>query len=125
MHDEEKTKNELIEELNLLRRKKNNCSENRQQQVPCQQAQKRQQRVPIKTRIEFIGDFDIVEAHGVNISEGGICFKIDSDLPFELKYEQEGIVQQQRANLVWVRKSEARGYLLGLKFTDPEPYPEL
>lgn len=124
MLDEEKTKETLIEELKSLRQtiKQQGGTTD---ETPHQQAEKRQQRIPIKTRIEFIGDFDILEAQSVNISDGGICFHISSDLPFELRYEQEGIIHHQRAHLVWVKKSEGRGYLLGLKFTDPEPFPEL
>ncbi len=121
MQDEDKTKEELIAELKLLRQKIKDTDAPQQ----TDDSQKRQQRLPIKTRIEFIGDFDILEAQSVNISEGGICFQINSDLPFELRYEQEGIIQHQRAHLVWVRKSEGRGYMLGLKFSDPEPYPVL
>lgn len=124
MQDLEKTKAELIEELKLLRQKVEN-QDSEGNNNTSQRVQRRQERFPFKTRIEFIGDFDIVEAQGVNISEGGMCFQISSELPFELRYEKDELVQQKRAILVWVRKSDNKGYLLGLRFTNPEPFPEL
>jgi hypothetical protein len=73
--------------------------------------------------IEFIGDFDIVKAKGINLSEGGICFELSEALPFEMKLMHEGKILKFRAHLTWIKKLPAGGYRFGLKFVRPEPHP--
>ncbi len=78
----------------------------------------------IQAVIEFIADFDLVEARGVDLSEGGICFETDRDLPFEMQFDLAGGRYQKRAHLVWVRRIGGSRYRLGLQFVEPEPAPE-
>ena len=40
---------------------------------------------PVEAQIEFIRAFDIVEATGVDRSEGGICFDVPDTLCFDMK----------------------------------------
>jgi len=83
----------------------------------------RSPRVEIRTDIEFIADFDIVEARGVNISETGICFELSENLPFEIQFRIDGKLHRHRAYLVWAKRISEGGYRFGLEFVHPEPEP--
>jgi len=83
----------------------------------------RQKRKPLPTSIEFIGDFDLVEAHGVNISEGGICFEVQGGLPFEMRFQHQGKTYQKRGQIAWVKKRQDGSYQFGFMFVPPETYP--
>lgn len=81
----------------------------------------RMPRYPLNARIEFVGDFDVVNARGVNISDGGICLKLADELPFEMQFEHDGRRVQRRAHLVWLKRHEDDGgYHSGFKFVDEE-----
>jgi hypothetical protein len=80
----------------------------------------RQPRREIQADIEFIADFDLVRAEGIDLSEGGICFEVGRDLPFEMRFELEGRRRENRANLVWVRRIGDGRYRLGFQFVPPE-----
>ena len=124
MKDIRKTKAQLIAELDSARREietlrseletlkssKKSGSETLENRAP---------RHEIRTHIEFFADFDVIEARGINISEGGICMELDEDLPFEMRFELNGRMHQHRAHLVWVKRSSRGGYLLGLMFVRP------
>lgn len=126
MKDTNKTKAQLITELTEARRqiaelrsdietlksKKKDGSEALQDRSP---------REEIRTHIEFIADFDVIEAKGVNVSEGGICFELEEDLPFEMRFELNGELYQHRAHLVWVKRSANGGYVFGFMFVRPQP----
>ena len=124
MKDDQKTKHELIEELEAMRQQVEKLeselsmlkSENDNTKKPVSRAP----RFPLHATIEFIGDFDIISAKGVNISESGICFESKEDLPFEMQFETKGELQRYRAHLVWARRLDDGGYRFGLKFTDIE-----
>ena len=62
----------------------------------------RQPRKKLKADIEFIGDFDLIKAKAVNISDSGICFKTSSNLPFEMRYQHDGQTVSRRAHLIWL-----------------------
>ncbi|MFP4348946.1 MAG: PilZ domain-containing protein [Thermodesulfobacteriota bacterium] len=102
---------ELRSELDALKSKKKTGSDRLESRPPRQE---------IRTHVEFIADFDVIEARGINISEGGICFELDEDLPFEMRFELDGKLHQHRANLVWVKRSSGGGYLFGLMFVRPQ-----
>lgn len=78
-------------------------------------------RLPLESDVEFMGDFDILRARGVNISEQGICFEIREELPFEMRFTLHGQTQIRRAHCVWVRRLPAGGCHLGLRFVPPKP----
>ena len=71
--------------------------------------------------IEFIADFDIIQAKGINLSETGICFELEQDLPFEMKFELEGEEHIKRAHLIWVDQLPDGGFRFGLKFVSSLP----
>lgn len=73
-------------------------------------------RLEISADIEFIGDFDIVRARGVNLSGGGICFEISECLPFEMRFEANGEKHTHRARLVWLKRLEDGACRFGFEF---------
>lgn len=81
-------------------------------------------RIPLDARISFIGEFDIVEAMGVNLSAGGICIEMKDDMYYEMKFENEGSEISRRARLVWSRRLEKGGCRLGLEFVEDMPQDE-
>ena len=84
----------------------------------------RQPRKKLKADIEFIGDFDLIKAKAVNISDSGICFKTSSNLPFEMRYQYDGQTVSRRAHLIWLKHEKKNGYNFGLKFVTRKKYPQ-
>jgi hypothetical protein len=80
------------------------------------QAAARSHRVELDTEIEFVGDFDIVKAYGVNLSESGICFELEDSLLFEMRFARQGKVEQRRAQLIWVKNVEGGRSRVGFRF---------
>lgn len=76
-----------------------------------------QAREPLQVPISFIADFDILDAAGVDLSEGGICFETDAPLTFHLRFEHEGQTVDRHARLAWVSRTDG-GNRLGLRFVD-------
>jgi len=125
MKDENKTKPQLIEELNLMRQRVEELEEKidtleMEKEASDKAFENRSDRKDLHTHIEFITDFDIVEARGINISEGGISFELHEDLPFEMRFEYQGIPHHHRANLVWIKRLPSGGFRFGLMFIRPE-----
>ena len=81
----------------------------------------RPERVPMDGDIEFIADFDLLQAKGINISEGGIAFEITGGLPFEMRFKVKGQDQTFQAELVWMKRLPSGGYRMGLKFIGQGP----
>ena len=126
MSDTKKTKAELIRELASLRRKiAASCdSAGKAAAASVRKNARRKPRRAITADIEFIGDFDIVKAHGVNISSGGICLHMNSNMPFELKLYEKGKLRTYRAELVWLKQLSTGEYHFGFKFINDNPLPE-
>lgn len=126
MTESKKTRQALLHEITLLKRKLAAATKikkfggNMIQQKQPRQSPRRQ----IKADIEFIGDFDIVKAHGVNISRGGICLKLDKNMPFEMKLYQGNKQKTYRAELVWLKQLKEGEYHIGFKFINDTPLPE-
>ena len=78
-------------------------------------------RLPLESDVEFMGDFDILRARGVNVSGQGICFEVHEELPFEMRFDLHGQTQIRRAHCVWVRRLPAGGCHLGLRFVPSKP----
>lgn len=130
MSDAKKTKEQLIKELKTLRRKLSTLEPKpvhmKVKKSPTAKAAKpnpRTLRNTINADIEFIGDFDVIKARGVNISEGGICLKLADNLPFEFQFYRNSKLHQYRAQLVWLKKLPTGEYHFGFKFIDDEPLP--
>jgi hypothetical protein len=129
MSDTRKTKSELIDELNNLRKKiaKLEISPKHSAEkktAPATTSGTRGNRVPLKANIEFIGAFDLIKAKAVNVSESGISFKTSGDLPFEMRYKQNGETVTRTAHLIWVKHTEKGGYYFGLKFVSEKTLPQ-
>ncbi len=86
--------------------------------------QPRTPRKPFNADIEFIADFDILEAKGIDLSAGGVGFEVDGDLPFEMRFTAQGKEHHYRAHLIWAERLEEGGCRLGFKFVAPGTEPE-
>ena len=109
MDDYRKTKAQLIEEINYLRRKI--ASESRIGMA-------RPPRVDFEAGIELKSEFDTIYAKGINLSQNGICFEIEKPLLFSLRFEFEDKTHTRRAGLVWAKKIPENKYRFGLQFAD-------
>ena len=76
----------------------------------------------MRTHIEFVAGFDIIEARGLNVSDAGVCFETDEDLSFEMHFQVNGEVCYHRAHLVWLERVPDGGYRFGLMFARPTAY---
>lgn len=90
-----------------------------------QPSSSRATRTPLPVSIEFIGDFDIVEAHGINISEGGVCFELQTALPFEMRFKHQNEIQEKRCQLMWAKQLSNGNFQLGFMFIPPKAYPKI
>ena len=117
-------KNDLLNELQELRRRITSVEERislvEEERGTTEQAQPRSERLPLSARIEFIGDFDLLEAEGVDQSETGICFELGRPLPFDMQFMTDGELVSRRARLIWVKQLEGGRSRLGLRFIDPD-----
>jgi hypothetical protein len=128
MSDSRITKSALLAELKKLQniiallktQKKDTANKHKTASV---EKKSRETRRPFKVDIEFIGDFDLIKAKAVNVSEGGISLKTSCNLPFEMRYKQDGKTIRRRAHLVWVKHTENGGYNFGLKFVKGKTFP--
>jgi len=118
VEDEKKSREELLKEIAELRayvaELESRLASGPSGRDPC--PVERQARYPLDADIEFIGDFDVVRAKGVNISEGGICFEVHQELPFEMRFDVNGRQEYRRAHCVWMRRLPSGGYHFGLRF---------
>jgi hypothetical protein len=81
----------------------------------------RLQRNELQTEIQFIGDFGLLRARGVDLSEGGICFEVDEDIPFDMEFELDDATHQHRARLVWMKSLPNGRSRFGFEFTNAPP----
>jgi hypothetical protein len=124
MDDRQASREELLAELEALRARV--AALERRPAATAQHPQTaRPSRQPLQTRIEFIADFDVVAATGLDLSSGGICFESGQPLPFEMQFEIAGQQERRRAHLVWARPLADGGSRLGLRFVESEPFPTL
>jgi len=128
MSDIKKTKEQLIKELASLRRKLQKLEQVKKNVKTKPAGQKKVKRGAsrdsLTADIEFIGDFDVIKARGVNISEGGICLRLNDNLPFEFQMYRHGKLERYRAYPVWLKQLKTGEYHFGFKFIDDEPLPE-
>jgi len=108
MSDEQKTKGQLIKELDALRSKLT-----RPEAVSI-----RPPRFELNTKIELTGNVDIVEAQGVNLSKEGICFELPETLTFEMRFDFGEEVREHKAKLIWAKHLPEGKFRMGLKFIE-------
>lgn len=122
MKDEDKTKAQLIREIKEAREKIDAYEKVAEANRAAESSGfvQRTKRAELDADIEFIGDFDLLTAQGVNISDGGLCLKLNEDLPFEMQFYHKGEKKRKRAYLVWLRRHTSGGYHFGFKFADED-----
>ena len=81
----------------------------------------RPQRSELSTSIRFIGDFGLLEAKGIDLSDGGICFEVEGEIPFDLEFEHDGKTQQHRAHIVWMHRLPDGRSRFGFQFLSGAP----
>ena len=125
MQDGKKTKAQLISELNdvrgrlaALEGKVVSLGEDLAKEDDG--ASRRAAREELNTPIQFIGDFDLIEARGVDLSSGGICFDAEADIPFEMEFQTNGDTKKYRAHLVWMKPLGNGRSRLGFRFVANE-----
>jgi hypothetical protein len=127
MSDSRKTKSELIAELADLRKRIVELSiiskDAEKETAPSNPLKHRPPRRPLEADIELIGVFDLIEARGINLSEGGISLKTADNLPFEMRYTLDGKTITREAHLIWLKHTENGGYNFGFKFINEETFP--
>ncbi len=119
MKDEDKTKQQLIAELQDLRRQAE-TGPNDGSSASSDEQGKRSTRRPTQTPIEFVANFELVHAQGVDLSENGICFETSEDLQFELEFEVDGETHQHTAHLAWMRKVDSGNSRWGFELVSAE-----
>ena len=121
MQDSHKTKAQLIEELAELRdRLAARTDENAADAADAGDAT-RPERSRLQTSIQFIGDFGLVEAKGLDLSEGGIGFELEQDIPFDMEFEIDGELHQHRARMVWMQRLADGRSRFGFQFITAPP----
>jgi len=115
-----RTNEELLTEIELLKNRIKTLEGEPLDDASVDDDAKREVREVITTQIEFIGEFDVLEARGINISEGGVCFLLSDPLAFDMKFTSDDKIEQHRGHLVWVKKVDGEGFHFGIKFVNPE-----
>ena len=116
MRDTDMTKEQLISELTELRQQVETWRTEAPQRVGGSGEAQRSERLAVEAQIEFIRDFDIVEATGVDLSEGGICFDVSDTLCFDMKVTTPDEEEIHRGNLAWMRRLKDGRYRFGFEF---------
>jgi len=118
MQDHQKTKAQLIEELQELRSRLAVLeTKSPDTEKPLSS---RLQREELPTTIQFIGDFGLVQAQGIDWSEGGIGFELPEPIFFDMAFAFEGKTHHHRAQLVWMKTLANGRYCFGFQFVPVE-----
>jgi hypothetical protein len=112
-------KQELIGELQELRLQVQNLEKLMSVMAKGGGIQPRAPRRPLDSEIEMIGDFDIIEAEGVDISDSGICFDLKKPLYFFMRFTYNGAIVERYARLIWVKQNNNGYSRLGFQFEHP------
>jgi len=120
---EQPNKTELMGELHELRLQVQNLEKLISVMARVGSVQPRAPRRPLDSEIEMIGDFDIIEAEGVDISESGICFELKRPLYFFMRFPYNGAIIERYARLIWVKQNNKGFSRLGFQFEQPKQGP--
>ena len=121
MQDSQKTKAQLIEELAECRDRLAALTDESAADAAAAADATRPERSQLQTSIRFIGDFGLVEAKGLDLSEGGIGFEIEQDIPFDMEFEIDGELHQHRARMVWMQRLADGRSRFGFQFITAPP----
>lgn len=115
MTDVDKSRDELLDELDELRRHvaalEADLPEPRVRAL-------RLSREPSAAQVEFIAEFGAIEGAAVDISAGGLCLDVAERPLFRLTIERDGEHQKRHARLVWIQPHAGRGCRLGFEFVE-------
>ena len=84
----------------------------------------REEREEMEGNIEFMGDFDELQANGVDVSKGGLCLEVSKPLPFDIKLSVQNEEYVYRGHMAWMKSLEDGSYRLGFKFVPPDLGPD-
>ena len=121
MQDSQKTKAQFIKELAELRDRLAALTDENAADTADAGDATRPERSQLQTSIQFIGDFGLVEAKGLDLSEGGIGFEIEQDIPFDMEFEIDGELHQHRARMVWMQRLADGRSRFGFQFITAPP----
>ena len=118
-----KTRDELIEDLETLRRRLANLEiemfDGGLDLGPVLNPSLRsEERSYLGTRVEFAPQFEWVDALGINSSSGGVCFETESPLCFRVRLQQDGETVERDARLVWVNNGPDQTSRMGFEFIE-------
>lgn len=85
-----------------------------------EKSQRRAPRNELPTDIQLFSDRNLLKARGVNLSEGGVCFEIEEEIPYYMSFRHEGEVQQHRAQMIWMRRLSNGTSRFGFEFVPIE-----
>ncbi len=117
--DCDKSREQLIAELRELRERQTSDKQGNESETGSPQP--RASRDQLQTEIQFIGDFGLVKARGIDLSDGGICFEVDEDIPFDMEFKLDGEIHRYRARLVWMRRQVEGSSRFGFEFLEAPP----
>jgi hypothetical protein len=123
MNDIPQLKDDLLLEIDYLRGRLRRLEEDLAKfdgdaSAAWEELNPREERRPFEGTFTFSGDFDEVEARGVDLSSGGVCFEIGGDLPFSLQVRQGEEVIERSASLAWAQRLGDGKCRFGFEFTD-------
>jgi len=121
MQDSQKTKAQLIEELAECRDRLAALTDESAADAAAAADATRPERSQLQTSIQFIGDFGLVEAKGLDQAEGGIGFELEQDIPFDMEFEIDGELHQHRARMVWMQRLADGRSRFGFQFITASP----
>lgn len=118
--DSNRTKDELLNELENLRQRVEQLEG--ELDLSTGRSHRTQAREQLENaKIQFISQFEIVDAKGVDLSQGGICFDVAEPLYFHMRVDgPEGRLDSQ-ARLAWIRDTTGGGCRMGFQFVERTP----
>ena len=120
----EKTREELLSDLESLRKKLANLeiemTDGKTDLGPILNPSDRlEERTRFHGEIEFEVEAERVPARGIDTSTGGVSFRCDVPMIFKLRlHQKDGQIVERRAQLVWANRDLDRVNHLGFEFLD-------
>jgi len=129
MQDIPQLKDDLILEIDYLRSRLQKLEDDliqfdEQASSGWDELNPRQERKPFEGTFTFAGNFEEVEARGVDLSEGGVCFEIGGDLPFALQVRYGARIVERIGSLAWAQRLGNGKCRFGFEFLDKAPDEE-
>lgn len=81
---------------------------------------RRAERIPLITDVEFHTLKDLIDAVSVDVSETGIKLETKEPMKIKMRFKNNGILVEKLAKIVWARTTEDKGGVYGFEFYEPE-----